>query len=152
MPPIIDSLFNSTILKGVQILSVDNDLDSRSLYTIIFESCGGKVITAGSIQEALKLLDWLVPDILICEIRFRGESVDPLIQQIRKIALDQGKEIPILINSTCSPITLAADLKFKIEAYQMKPIDLDHLVQEVWDLVFLAKTVHLLSIMECDRA
>lgn len=139
-------LLNPSIFQDVKILAVDNDRDSGALYTALLESYNAKVITTESIQEALGLLDQFVPDILICEARFLGESIDPLIQQVQSIAQERHKLIPIFVTSTCSAITLTQHLKFKIEAYQIKPINLDQFVTEVWDLILLSKITQPFSV------
>jgi two-component SAPR family response regulator len=76
-----------SVLKDVRILVVDNDSDSRYLCSILFEIYGAKVTTIESIADALTLLDWFIPDILICEIKFSDETVVSLIQRVRAIGL-----------------------------------------------------------------
>jgi response regulator RpfG family c-di-GMP phosphodiesterase len=127
------------MFKDVQILAVDNDRDSGALYAALFESYSVTVMSTVSIKEALNLLGRFVPDILVCEARFLGESIDPLIQQVRSIAQDRHKLIPIFVTSTCSAINLTEYLKGKVEAYQIKPIDLDQFVAEVWNLILLSE-------------
>jgi hypothetical protein len=48
--------------------------------------------------------------------------------------------IPIFVTSTFPAIHLAKNLKIKIGAYQIKPIDLDQFVAEIWNLILLSKT------------
>lgn len=141
-------LLDPRILKDVQILVVDNDRDSQDLYALLFEGYGAKVAAVGSIQAALDLLTWFIPAILICEIRFPGESVDPLLQQVNAIAISKGINIPILVMSTCSPTSLADQLKSKVEAYFLKPINIDHLVYKVWNLTLLARIAYLPSLQD----
>lgn len=122
--------FNPPISTDVRILTVDNDHDTGILYTALFESYSATVMTAGSIKEALNLLNQFVPDVLVCEARFLGESVAPLIQQVRSIAQDRHILIPIFVISTCPAMNLAEYLKTTVEAYQVKPVDLDQFVAE----------------------
>ncbi|GEM_PF-3865044 len=75
------------ILQDVKILVVDNDVDNRYLYSVSLQELAANVTTTGSIKKALDLLDWLVPDILVSEIKFPGESVDPLMQRLKCMAL-----------------------------------------------------------------
>ena len=138
--------FEPSMLNDVRILTVDNDRDTGFLYTALLESYSATVMSSESIQEALGLLTRFVPDILICEARFLGESVLPLIQRVRSIAQDRHKLIPIFMTSTYSAINLAEHLKVKVEAYQMKPIDLDQFVAEVGNLILLSKITQLLTI------
>lgn len=134
------------ILQNVQILIVDNDLDSRDMYTFLLEELGAKVTTTGSIKEALNLLDRLLPDVLITETVFLGESIDRLIQKLKDIALTNGISIPMLVTSTCSTRNVPPYLKVEFKAYLQKPINLDDLVSKIWNLVVRSKITHPYSI------
>lgn len=135
-----------SVLKDVQILVVDNDSDSRYLCSILFESYGAKVTTIESIADALTLLDWFIPDILICEIKFSDETVVSLIQRVRAIGLGCDRIIPILIASAYCPTSLPQDLNTTVEAYLIKPIDIDCFVSEVWNLLHLPIAIKNTSI------
>lgn len=126
---------NSGLLQDVQILVVDNDYDSGNLYAVLLTLYGAKVTTTGAIKSALALLEQFTPDILICEMRFLDESVYPLIQQVRHLALNAGRAIPILVTSTYDIMSVARYLKVQVEAYLLKPIDPNHLVYETQSLM-----------------
>lgn len=124
-------------MKGVRILVVDNDIDSRYLWTCLLEEYGADVTAFGSIKDAIAALDLLVPDILICEIRFLGEQVDPLIKRIKQIAAGNASIIPIVVTST-SPFNSLPQclqhLKIEIETYWIKPIDVNNFVDALFRL------------------
>jgi CheY-like chemotaxis protein len=134
LPP---NLENLEILKDVKILVVDNHRDSRDLDAFLLESYGAKVVTTGSIKDALGLLNHLTPDILICEMRFNGENVNSLIERVRHLALIAEKVIPILVTSTYPIASFTQHLTAKVEAYLLKPIDLDDLVDYTRNLIRL---------------
>lgn len=134
------------ILQNIQILIVDNDLDTRDMYTFLLEDLGANVTIAGSIKEALKFLDWILPDILITETVFLGESIDLLIHKLKDIALTKGISIPMLVTSTCSTRNVPPYLKVEFEAYLQKPINLDDLVSKIWNVIARAKFFHPYSI------
>jgi CheY-like chemotaxis protein len=140
-------LLQPEILKDVQILVVDNDRDTRELYAFVLESCGARVATTGSIKNALDLLSGSIPAILICEARFLGEQVHPLIEQIRSLALKSGRTIPILVASTCSLAEFTQQWKLKTEAYLLKPFDLEDFVDKVWNLT--TGMCYLPNIQDC---
>jgi CheY-like chemotaxis protein len=133
---------NSKMLEDVQILLADNDRDSRDLYAVLLEDQGAKVTGFELIEEALDFLDGDIPNLLICEMRFLGESVVPLIQRVRSLAFSNGRPIPILGISTCDPISLAQQLTVNIEAYLRKPIDIGNYVDQVWNLARSPNTVY----------
>jgi DNA-binding LytR/AlgR family response regulator len=61
-------------------------------------------------------------DLLICEIRFLGESVYPLLQKVKFMTQISSKTTQILVISTCHPLKLAENLTVKVEGYLLKPI------------------------------
>lgn len=140
-----DVLFNQFLSSDVKILTVDNDPDTGALYTALFENYDITMVTTESVKAALELLCQFVPDVLICEARFLGESVYPLIQQVRSIAQKQHKVIPIFVASTYPDRHFADCLKVTVEAYQTKPINLNQFVAEVWSLILLAKITQPLN-------
>ncbi|MBE9104514.1 response regulator [Nostoc cf. edaphicum LEGE 07299] len=116
------------ILKGVQVLVVDNDRDSRDLYAFLLEDFSANVITAGSIKEALEILSWFTPNIIVCEIRFLGESIYTLLNTLNAIEADNGKHIPIIVASTSATGTCDQIPDVEFEEYLVKPFDLDEFV------------------------
>ncbi|MEH2433914.1 MAG: response regulator [Nostoc sp.] len=119
------------ILKGVKVLVVDNDRDSRDLYTFLLEDLSANVITAGSVKEALEILSWVTPNILICEIRFLGESIYTLLNTLSAMEADNGKHIPIIVTSTSTTGTNDQIPDVEFEEYLLKPFDLDKFVSMI---------------------
>ncbi|WP_035984341.1 response regulator [Leptolyngbya sp. KIOST-1] len=140
--------FNPGILKDVRILIVDNDADSRYLYKVLFEIYGALVTETESIASAMTFLEWLTPDIVICEVRFFEEDVLLLIQKIKILALGRDRTIPVLIVSAYCAAKFAQSLLTMVEDYLPKPIDIDHLVDEVWNLVHLSKSTRKVNIQD----
>jgi CheY-like chemotaxis protein len=141
-------LSNPGILQDLPILVVDNDQDNRDLYVFLLESHGAKVTTIGSVKAALDLLDGYMPALLICEVRFWSESVHPLIQRIQSATFSSGRMIPVLVTSTCSLTSLTQQWKVQAESYLIKPIDLNHFVNEVWQLTLPASVAYPLSVQD----
>ncbi|MBN3890933.1 MAG: response regulator [Nostoc sp. JL31] len=119
------------ILKGLQVLVVDNDRDSRDLYAFLLEDLSANVITAGSIKEALETLSWFTPNIIVSEIRFLGESIYTLVNTLNTIELDNGKHIPIIVTSTSTTGTCDQIPDVDFEEYLLKPFDLDEFVSMI---------------------
>lgn len=143
-----ECLLNPRMLEEVQILLVDNDRDTRDLYTFLLENHGAKVIASTSIQAALDVLDRYIPNLLICEMRFLGESVLPLIQRVRSLAFCTSRSIPILVMSTFNPISLPQQLTVKVEAYLLKPIDPEDFLNQVRNLERMSRTIYPSSIQD----
>jgi response regulator RpfG family c-di-GMP phosphodiesterase len=122
-----NSLFKVGTLEGIQVLVVDNDLDSGLLYNIFLKHFGANVIACGSVKEALEKLSWFMPNIVICEIRFLGESVYTLINRLSAMEADNGKHIPIIVTSTCATGSFDQIENVQFEGYLLKPINLEKL-------------------------
>jgi CheY-like chemotaxis protein len=144
----LNKLLTPKPLNDVQILIVDNDRDNRELYAFVLEGCGAQVITAGSVQDGLALLNSWIPKVLICEMRFLGESVYPLICRSRHLARKHGRIIPILMTSTCPRTEFTQPWRLKTEAYLLKPVNLDDFLDEVWKLTQETELAYPLS-FEC---
>jgi CheY-like chemotaxis protein len=119
------------ILKGVQVLVVDNDRDSRDLYAFLLKDLSANVITAGSVKEALEILSWFTPNILVCEIRFLGESIYTLLNTLNAMEADNGNHIPIIVTSTSTTGTHDQIPDVEFEEYLLKPFDLDKFVSMI---------------------
>lgn len=137
-----------SILKDIQILVVDNDADSRYLHKELFEIYGAQVTTTESIADAMTLLEHLVPDIVICEIRFFDEDVSALFQKVKAVALSRERVIPILVVSASCLANFAQNLLAMVEDYLLKPIDVNYLVDKVWDLICVARLTEKVNIQD----
>lgn len=135
MSLINQSISRIGILKGVQVLVVDNDRDSQYLYATLLKGCGANVLVAASVEEALDVLGWLLPNILICETRFLGESIGTLTTKLSEMEGRGGNHIPTIAITTWVTGSLAQILDLGFEGYLLKPIDLDQLVFMIRDLV-----------------
>jgi DNA-binding NtrC family response regulator len=116
------------ILEGVQVLVVDNDRDSRDLYAFLLQDLSANVITAGSVKEALEILSWFTPNILVCEIRFLGESIYTLLNTLSAMEADNRNHIPIIVTSTSTTGIHDQIPDVEFEEYLLKPFDLDKFV------------------------
>ncbi|MCW5316197.1 response regulator [Nostoc sp. KVJ3] len=116
------------ILNGVQVLVVDNDRDSRDLYAFLLKDLSANVITAGSVKEALEILSCFTPDIVVCEIRFLGESIYTLLNKLTAMEADNGNHIPVIVTSTSTRGTYDQIPDVEFEDYLLKPCDLDKFV------------------------
>ena len=116
------------VLEGLRVLAVDDDPDNLELLKVILEQCHAHVIPAASANEALQVITWWKPDILISNIAMPIEDGYSLIRQVRNLAL-QVRHIPAIALTTlssCELRTLALNAGFSTTI--MKPFDPDELV------------------------
>ncbi|NJN59914.1 MAG: response regulator, partial [Leptolyngbyaceae cyanobacterium SL_5_9] len=92
LPP--SSLLPSPFLKGITVLVVDDEADTREVLSVMLSESGIEVSTAASVQEALKLLKSWQPKILVSDIGMPGEDGYSLIRQVRRLSPTEGGSIP----------------------------------------------------------
>jgi len=83
-------------LKGVRLLVVEDDADSREMLVTVFEHCGAIVSGAASAGEALEAMRRVTPDVLVCDIGLPGEDGYALIRKVRALEAEKGARIPAL--------------------------------------------------------
>jgi CheY-like chemotaxis protein len=122
------------MLKDMQVLVIDNDRDSLTLYSTLLESYGAHAVTAESIKKALDIFDLFIPDLVICETRFRSESINTLTTRLGEMERGSKIHIPAIAITTWLTDSLAHVLEIGFEGYLLKPINLDALVSMVENL------------------
>ena len=81
-------------LAGVRVLAVDDEADARQLLTAILSASGAEVRTAGSMNEALHLLDTWQADVLVSDIGMpNGDGYD-LVRALRQRHRTTGEWLP----------------------------------------------------------
>ncbi len=130
---------------GKKILFVDDDRDFLKSQTILFSSRGFRVLTAESEEEALKLLEKEVPDIIFLDLMMEHYDTGfTLSYQIRKN--DRLKHVPLVMLSGVASQTgrrfdqQAEELKkwSKLDAFMDKPVTGKQLLKMVEEKLGLA--------------
>lgn len=83
-------------LVGIHVLVVDDDPDARELLRTVLEYCGALVTAAASAVEALKVLDRVMPDLVVTDIAMPTHDGYWLVQQIRALPRTNGGAIPMI--------------------------------------------------------
>lgn len=91
LPYVVDSR-----LKGLRVLLVEDDLDSRELLAHVIKQFGAEVCAVTRAQEALRELDLFRPDCLLSDIEMPGEDGYSLIRRIRARELPGSKPLPAI--------------------------------------------------------
>jgi CheY-like chemotaxis protein len=82
-------------LRGVHVLVVEDNDDSREALHRILGYCGALVTTAASIEEAYRILETLRPHVLVTDIEIPNDGLS-LIRIVRAIAESGGTHIPAI--------------------------------------------------------
>lgn len=81
-------------LDGLQVLIVDDEVDTCEMLRALLERCGCKVEIATSAPEALASIKHSLPDILISDIGMPREDGYSLIAKVRALPANYGGSIP----------------------------------------------------------
>jgi CheY-like chemotaxis protein len=123
-------------LTNINILVVDDEPDTRELVAFVLEQQGATVITASSAYEALFLLPQAQPDLLMSDIGMPDMDGYMLIQQVRRLAPEQGGQTPaIALTAYAGDTNQQQVLAAGFQKHISKPIEPEVLVQAIADLI-----------------
>ncbi|MEH2141907.1 response regulator [Nostoc sp.] len=132
----------SMSFKGLRLLVVDDDADTRTLLTFLFELDGAEIITAASADDALEIISLFKPDILISDLYLPDEDGCSLLLKVRNIEAKRGRKIPaIALTASALDEDRNRALLAGYNIYRCKPIDLDELTFTVASLAGLEQYV-----------
>jgi len=122
----------SNVLKGLRILVVDDEGDSRDLVRAILTRYGSEVNCCESSAEALKAVrDWK-PDLLISDIGMPTEDGFTLIRKIRKMKSKQARETPaVALTAYVTREDRESALTAGFQLHIAKPIEPSALVMSI---------------------
>jgi len=124
---------DAALLRGLTLLLVEDDVESRQALVVLLGRAGLKVVEAGTAAAALESFDASPPDLIVSDISLPGEDGYALIRRIRAREVQSGS-VPV------PAVALTAyagegDRRMALEAgYQQhvgKPIGPDELLVEL---------------------
>jgi two-component system, chemotaxis family, CheB/CheR fusion protein len=110
----------------LQILAVDDQIDTRELFKFVLEQYGAEVQTAASAREALATLRESPGryDVLVCDIGMPEEDGYWLIQQVRTFSAAAGGQIPaIALIAYASQTDQQLAIEARFQRHAAKPIE-----------------------------
>jgi len=81
-------------LKGLRVLVVEDETDTRELVTFALTAAGAEVKTASRAREALDTLEGWTPDVLVSDIGMPGVDGYAFIGEVRRREADTGVRLP----------------------------------------------------------
>ena len=76
------------LLKGIHVLVVEDDDDSRALLETVLQYCGALVTAVASARDAVTTLERVKPDLLLSDLSMPHEDGYWLVRQIRALPAD----------------------------------------------------------------
>jgi CheY-like chemotaxis protein len=123
-------------LKGIHVLLVEDDDDSRELLQTVLQYCGALVSAVPSARAALSTLERVKPDLVLSDISMPGEDGYWLIREIRALPRERGGAVPaVAVTAFGHPHGVDRTLAAGFQAHLRKPVD-------AWEL---ARTIAALA-------
>jgi CheY-like chemotaxis protein len=94
--PSLTSEFRIIDLSGVKVLVVDDEADARDLIQRVLVDCSADVLTAGSAEEAMHLVDTQKPHVLVTDIGMPGVDGYELLRRVRALERKRGGRLPAI--------------------------------------------------------
>jgi signal transduction histidine kinase/ActR/RegA family two-component response regulator len=116
-------------LQGTQILVVDDDQDALDMLALVLTEAGAAVRTAASATEALALLRWIRPDVLVSDLAMPDEDGYSLIRNLRAIERESGRETPaVALTAYVRVQDRARAVAAGFNVFVEKPVDPEELI------------------------
>ncbi|PIG91131.1 ATP-binding protein [Gloeocapsopsis sp. IPPAS B-1203] len=123
-------------LTGLRILIVDDEADIRDYVTTVLEEYGAQVQETASVDAALIAIEKSPPDILVSDIGMPQQDGYSLIQKIRTLTPERGRNIPaIALTAYARDEDRQRALAAGFQLYATKPIEPVKLVVAIAKLV-----------------
>ncbi|MGB3263467.1 MAG: response regulator [Microcoleus sp.] len=129
-------------LRGVKVLLVDDEVDSREFMMFLLADAGAAVRAASSAAEALEAVSALVPDVLVSDIGMPEEDGYSLMRKLRCLAAESGGKLrAIALTAYARDEDRDRALKAGFDRHLAKPVQPDVLVEAIVSLKPQALTI-----------
>jgi signal transduction histidine kinase/ActR/RegA family two-component response regulator len=121
-------------LRGVRVLAVDDDQDSRELVLLILRSAGAEVMVVSSAVTALDVVDNFKPHVLVSDIAMPGMDGYAFVRELA--ARERGTPPPLAIALTAyaGPEDVRRATEAGFAMHLSKPTDYERLVRVIGEL------------------
>lgn len=125
------------LLRGLKVLLVEDDLDSREVTQLFLEQSGASVRSAESARVAMALLvaGEHMPDVIVSDLAMPDEDGYSLIKRIRDLPPEKGGRIAALaLSAFASNESRQKAFSAGFDKYRTKPFEPDLLVEDIVEL------------------
>ncbi|MDQ3281653.1 MAG: PAS domain S-box protein [Acidobacteriota bacterium] len=130
-----DTFLHRDRLRGVEIVSVDDDRDARKMVEAVLRAAGANVVSVDSAAAALEAVDHHQPDVVLTDVAMPDVDGYTLTRTLRQRTY--GKELKIIALTAFPP---SPEERGGFDLYLTKPIDPFRLVEEVARVALAART------------
>jgi CheY-like chemotaxis protein len=124
--------FPSPVLGGLRVVVVDDDVNNLDLLEMIFEQYQAEVKTAGSVDEAIEVIEEWKPDVLISDINMPNKDGYSLIRSIRIKEAEVGGFLPaVAVTGGVLPENRSLAFNSGFQMFILKPFYSSELVTVV---------------------
>jgi signal transduction histidine kinase/CheY-like chemotaxis protein len=122
-------------LSDVNVLLVDDDPDTLQILSLMLTDSKARVQIAASVTEALGVLQWYQPDVIVSDLAMPGEDGYSLVPKIRALESRNGKQTPIIaLTSYVRVEDRARALSAGFNMFVPKPVQPDELITAIANL------------------
>jgi len=127
----------SASLEGVGVLLVEDEADARELARTYLADRGARVKSAASVDEALQMLRWFQPDVVVSDIGLPGRDGYELVRELRRSSTASCAELPaIALTAFAQREDEERALSAGYQAHLAKPIDLARLAATIRNVLY----------------
>ncbi|MBD2532188.1 PAS domain S-box protein [Nostoc flagelliforme FACHB-838] len=125
----------SSNLNGINILVVDDDVDTREFIAFLLEQYGASVTAVASANEALAALSQSLPDILLSDIGMPEVDGCMFMRQVRTLPAEQGGQIQaIALTAYAGEMNAKQVLAAGFNKHLAKPVEPAELIDAIANL------------------
>ena len=130
------SASESLDLEGIQVLVIDDEVDSREFVAFVLEQAGAIVVTAATASEGLSVLTQSPPDVLLSDIGMPDMDGYMLMQQVRMLPAEQGGQVKaIALTAYAGDFNQQQALQAGFQEHVSKPVEPEKLVKAIATLL-----------------
>jgi len=117
-------------LRGVRVLVVEDDEDTRRMLLAVLAYAGAQTQAAAGGDAAFAVFGRNRPDVLLCDLAMPDGDGHCLIRRIRALPPKEGGEVPaVALTAFTTPAVQAQTLSEGFQRYLPKPVDPAELLQ-----------------------
>jgi signal transduction histidine kinase/ActR/RegA family two-component response regulator len=118
-------------LQGVRVMAVDDDPDARELALLVLGAAGADVVAVAGVDDALKAMDRVRPDVIVADIAMPNRDGYDLIREINRRHEPSDRPAMIALSAYASDDDAQRSAQAGFTRHLGKPIDHQTLVDVV---------------------